>query len=94
MFDRDIIDQITRLSVVCAVNHQLNGFAFDAASQLFDVAGMDIDNARIDFHGRIHSAKAFFCSDRLGSLLSSIGLIKQRLPLEIRFLDHIAIGQA
>lgn len=76
MFDRDIIDQIARLGVVGAVDNQLNGIAFDAAGQFLNVACMDIDHARIDFHGRIHRAKTFFGCNRLGNLLSSIGLIK------------------
>jgi len=76
MLGCDVVDEITRLGVVGAIDHQLNEVAFDAACQLFDVAGMDIDNARINFHGRIDSAKTFFGGNRLGNLLASIGLIK------------------
>jgi len=54
---------------------------------------MDIDNARINFHGRIDSAKTLFGGDRLGNLLARIGLIKERLPLKIGFFDDVAVRQ-
>lgn len=71
----------------------MNWLPFCTAGQLFDVAGMDIDNARINFHGRIDSAKTFFGGNRLGNLLARIGLLEQRLPLKIRFFDDVAIRQ-
>lgn len=89
MLDGNIVDQISRLDVVGAIQQQVHPYG-----EFLDVPGMHIHHTLIDRDGRIHRPQPAGGRSSLRISLLRIALIVQHLPLQIGQLDDVPVGEA
>jgi hypothetical protein len=74
------------MEVVRPVKHHVA-----AGDELLDIGVVDIGNDGLDLDARVYLGEACVCGDGFWQAIGCIGLLKERLPLEVRELDEIAV---
>jgi len=85
-FHGNIVDQEASFEIVSAVEEQI-----DSTEKRFRVARGEIGDDTFDGNGGIDGAELALGGDGLGEDVEGVGLIEERLPLQVGGLNEIAI---
>jgi len=88
-FHGNVVDQEARFEIVGAVEKQV-----DSIEKLFRVARAEIGDNTFDGNRRIDGAELALGRNGLGENVEGIGLVEERLTLQVRGLDEIAIDDS
>jgi hypothetical protein len=85
---RYVVEEVSRLHIIGAVDDQI------AIEERFDISRVNIADERLDANVGVDSMQPSGGGDRLGRLLGHVRLVEQHLPLKIRQLDDVTVGNA
>ena len=88
MANGGVVDEVASLEVVGGVEHQVRPF-----HDFADVPGVEIERQRFEFHLRIDRREPSPGALRLGPPFPGVLLIVERLPLQVRSLDRVAVDE-
>ena len=83
----EIVDEIARLKVVGAVEHERR-----AGEQFRDIVCGEVGDDAADFYARVGLAQAGFGGDGLGKALGGVALGEERLALKVTLLHEVAVN--
>ena len=83
---RDIVQQVACFEVVGSIEDHI-----EAGKQLFSPLAIDVRDDALDSHVRIDELELAFRGYRFGQVFQGVRLVKERLTLEITWLDKITV---
>jgi len=86
---RDIVDQEARLEIVSAVQDER-----EAGQEFLSIPRAEVGDHALHGHIGVDGMQPAFGGDGFGQRVAGVGLVEQRLALQVRGLDEVAVNDA